>query len=362
LERSLWQKARGNKALALITSAPVWFIAGCLFWTYGNGDAAGIGGTSGAYLRMPMGAAATALGGAYTAAPDFYAPWWNPAALANLRDHRLAGGTGLRSLGRMDGYGSFEFRVPPRVGMGLFALYRGAFLGKLYDLYENPLPSSSYTTLTFKAAVSYYMNRRLSVGVCVNVLYQSLPLPLYGGVGIHYASATSIGSFDFAGVYRVSNVWTVAAVLKNVGATMEWQMGDMAPLVIDQPLPSITIGSRFATVLAKKPLIWMVDCAGYAFDGEWRQLDHVEAILSTGAEWRRWENFYVRAGIGDIPINSSIVRDGEQYSKEFGMRFTAGFSYDLSKRVRKGLWVNYGVTTDKIWAGIDQQLDVTLTF
>ncbi len=341
----------------------VWLMVFCMLWVHSRSHAEGEGGTSGAYLRLPMGAAATALGGAYTASPDYYATWWNPAVLANLHDHRLAAGTGIRSLGRMDGYGSFEFRVPPRVGMGLFALYRGAFLGKLYDLDENPLPTSTYTTLTFKAAVSYYMNRRLSVGACVNVLYQSLPLPNYDGSGgLHHVSSTGIGAFDFAAVYRISKVWTAAAVLKNIGANMEWQMGDYAPLVTDQPLPEIILGGSLLTSLAKKPLLWLIDCKAYVLNNKQRQLDHNEAVISTGAEWRRWENFYVRAGIGDVAVNSSIFRDSKQYSREFGMRITAGFSYDLSKKVRKGLWVNYGAATDKVWAGIDQQLDVTLSF
>jgi hypothetical protein len=353
----LWRKVRGISVPGVFNSGNIWFILFCVLLLQNKGDAQGVAGTSGAYLRTPMGAAATAMGGAYTAAPDYYAPWWNPAVLANLRASHFAAGTGLRSLGQTDAYGSFEFRVPPRVGMGLFMLYRGASLGTLYDLDEKPLPSSSYTTLTFKAAVSYYMSRRLSIGVCLDALYQSLPLPQYGSDGgIHYASATGIGSFDFAGVYRVSDVWTVAAVLKNLGAKMEWQMGDLAPIVIDQPLPSITIGSRFATTLAEKPLIWMADCIGYVFN------DHNEAFLCTGAEWRRWENFYVRAGIGDVPITGDIIHNGEQYTKEFGMRFCLGFSYNLSKPVRKGLWVNYSAATNEIWAGIDQQFDVTMSF
>jgi hypothetical protein len=324
---------------------------------------AGIGGTSGAYLRPPVGAAATAMGGACTALPDYYAPWWNPAVLANLRDTRLAAGTGLRPLGRMDGYGSFEFRVPPRVGMGLFVLYRGATLGKLYDLDEQQLPSASYTTLTFKGAISYYMTRKLSVGASINVLYQSLPLPDYdGGGGIRYASATGIGSFDLAAVYRMSNTWTVAAVVKNLGAKMEWQMGELSPIVSDQPLPSMTVGSRLVTTLAQKPLVWTIDCIGYVFDGSWHRLDRTEAVVSTGAEWRRWDNFYVRAGLGDIGITGDLVRDTKQYSKESGMRITAGFSYDLSKTVRRGMWLNYSAATDKVWAGLDQQLDVTLSF
>jgi hypothetical protein len=359
LEKSLWQKdARINRFAVLLAAAGL--LAACL-----ETGAQGVAGTSGAYLRPPMGAAAMAMGGACTAAPDYYAPWWNPAVLASRRDRRLAAGTGMRWLGTsVDGYGSFEFRVPPRVGMGLLALYRGSpSLGTLYDMDERPLPSASYTTLTIKTAVSYYCSRRISLGACVNVLYQSLPVPSYEhGGGIHYASATGIGGFDFAAVYRPADAWALGAVMKNLGAGMEWQMGDLAPLVVDRPLPSLTIGSRYAAVLAGKPLIWTLDCVGYVFGEVWEQSGNAEAVLSTGAEWRRWDNFYVRAGIGDVPINGSMFRGEEHYSRQLGMRLTAGFSYDISRRVRKGLWVNYAAATDKVWAGLDQHLDVTMSF
>jgi hypothetical protein len=340
------------------------FFVFCLVLAYEGSEAQGVGGTSGAYLRPPMGAAATAMGGACTAAPDFYAPWWNPAVLGNLREKRLAAGAGMRWLGSMDGYGSFEFRVPPRVGMGFLVLYRGSpSLGTLYDLDERPLPSASYTTMTIKAAGSYYLTRRVSLGACVNVLYQSLPLPLYGaGGGVHYASATGIGGIDVAAVCRLTDVLTMGGVLRNIGASMEWQMGDLAPLIVDRPLQSFAVGSRFVASLAEKPLVWNVDCIGYLFGEVWEPQGHPEVFLSTGAEWRRWETFYVRAGIGDVPLNGSMFRDGELYKREFGVRFTAGFSCDLSQRVRKGLWANYAVATNTMWAGIDQQLDITLAF
>jgi hypothetical protein len=339
--------------------------AACLLAACLAAGAQGVAGTSGAYLRPPMGAAAMAMGGACTAAPDHYAPWWNPAVLATLRERRLAAGTGMRWLGTsVDGYGSFEFRVPPRAGMGLLALYRGnPSLGTLYDMDERPLPSASYTTVTIKTAVSYYCSRSISLGACINVLYQSLPVPLYGaGGGIQYASATGIGGFDIAASYRPSEAWAFGAVLKNLGAGMEWQMGELAPLVMDRPLPILTVGSRYAAVCAGRPLVWTLDCAGYFFGEVWEESGNAEAVFSTGAEWRRWDNFDVRAGIGDVPVNGSLFREDGQYSRQFGMRFTAGFSYDLSARVRKGLWVNYAAATDRVWAGLDQHLDVTLSF
>lgn len=353
MEKSLWQKARRAEVIRL----PLFAFLLCSAATVAV--AAG-GGEPGAYLRPPVGAAATALGGASTAMPDYYAAWWNPAALGFLRERRLAGGTGLRSLGRLDAFGAFDFPIPPRVGMGLMVLYRGDPSLTLYGTDERLLPASSYTTMTFKGALSYYVNRKLSVGACISGLYQSLPT--YGGDdGIANVSATGIGAIDLAMLYRLSKSWNLALLVKNLGARMDWQMGDFSPLVSDRPLPEFVAAMSWMTSFQNKPLLWLIDWRGYLVDGEWNKLDRPEAILGTGAEWRRWDNFYVRAGIGSIALNSFILSDADRYSSEASFQITAGFSYDLA-RVRKGLWLNYGVATDKVWAGIDQQLDVTYAF
>lgn len=332
----------------------------CAVLYHGPSLASGIGGTSGAYLRPPVGAVAAGLGGAYTASPEFYAAWWNPAVISCLRDRRVAGGTGLRTLGRTDAFGAYDFRIPQRVGLGLMALYRGdPSLGKLYDLDERLLPKASYTTLTIKTALSYYVNRRLSAGIAINVFHQSLPN--YGeGTVLQYESVTNIGSFDLAAAYIVSDAWKIAAVVKYLGAKMEWQMG-FAPTVYDRPVPNLTVGSCYTGSLAEKPLVWQLDAKAYAVDGTFAELDRAELVLCTGAEWRGWENFRVRAGLGDLSLTSDIFRDGTTYSDGFGMQFTTGFSYRPVKK-KSGLWLNYAVATDKIGAGVDQMLDVSLAF
>jgi hypothetical protein len=353
LEKSLWQKARRADLIIL----PLFAFLLCMAATVAV--AAG-GGEPGAYLRPPAGAAATALGGAYTAMPDYYAAWWNPAALGFLREHRIAGGTGLRSMGRLDAFGAFDFPIPPRVGMGLLMLYRGDPSLKLYGTDERLLPTSAYTTMTFKGALSYYVNRKLSVGACISGLYQSLPT--YGGDnGIADASATGIGAIDLAALYRISKNGNLALLVKNLGARMDWQMGDFSPLVSDRPLPEFVAAASWMASFQHKPLLWLIDCRGYLVDGEWNKLDRPEAICGTGAEWRRWDNFFLRAGIGSIALNSFIFSDADRYYGEAAFQVTAGFSYDLT-RVRKGLWLNYGVATDKVWAGIDQQLDIAYAF
>ena len=326
---------------------------------------AGTGGEAGAYLLLPVGAEATALGGACTAAPDDYASWWNPAMSATLQQERLAAGTAVRSLGRMDAYGSWDFHVPPRVGVGLFMLYRGdPNLGNLYDANENLLPSTSYTTLTFMGSVSYYATRRLSLGACFNVFYQSLPyLDEFGNLS--YNSATSTGSFDFAAQYRlIPGKWTIAAVFKNIGTRMNWSLGDSLGGFVetDQYQPNLVLGSSLRTSLANRLLIWNFDCRMSIYGDSTQSSDQGDATLSTGAEWRGWDNFYVRAGIGEVTINSDLFNNRVLYANEFSPRYSIGFAYNLTNYLHKNTWFNYAASTDRIWEGLDQQFDVAISF
>ena len=357
--RSFLQKCR------LINSAAKLFLASSIFLPLAV-KAAGTGGMSGNYLEMPVGAAATALGGAYSASPDYFAAWWNPAAVATLHDSRAAAGTALRSFDRSDAYASLDFRVPPRVGVGLFMLYRGDNNISLHDEQENLLPTAKYTTITFKGAVSYYATRKLSLGATFNVFYQSLPAMEDGLGGISYSTVTSTGSFDFSAVYRViPEKWTLAAVLKNVGAKNNWSVGADNSTGIDltySNLPTLTLGSSYLTALGGKPLLWNLDCRTWLFGDSSGSTNQGGVDISTGAEWRRWDNFYIRAGVGELPVNSDLLHNGELYKLEFSPRISAGFAYNLSKYVHKKMWVNYAASTDRVWAGLDHNLDITVAF
>ncbi len=326
-----------------------------------------IGGLSGAYLRPAVGATALAMGGANSADPAYLAPWWNPAVLANLREKKFSFGGGTRSMGRTDIFSEFEFRVPPRLGMGFFLLYRGdPFLNNLYnDDYDNPekLKDAAYTTLTGKISVSYYLSRKLSAGANIGIHYQQLPTSTKDNGEWIYSKATGIGAFDIGVSYKHNDRLTLAFVARDLFALMNWEVdGYMGNTSInDRPIPSFTLASSFSDSLRHKPLIWTTDLKGYLTDGEWNQLSHPEAYLSTGLEWQNWKTFFLRAGVGDILINGNIIRNTDQYFSEFFCKISAGFSLEMT-RFRKGMYLNYGVATDKTWAGLDQQLDITLSF
>ena len=342
------------------------------------------GGEAGAYLRAPTGAAMTAMGGGSSASPPYLATWWNPAQLANLDKSILTVGTGLYSLGRTEAFGGLEFRLPPRVGIGLLVLYRGdPFLDNLYTMDEVKLPGAAFTTLTVKAALSYLVTRRLSAGLSLGVFYQRIPTSYNENetgteTSVNYSDATAISGFSLGVQYRATDSLTLAVVVRDIeplqmlsgqpaGIAMDWQLsqaeGTAAPET-DYILPAFVLGGVLHHHLLGWPLLWSIDVDGYLVDGTFTKLDRMEARLHTGLEWRRWQTFRIRAGLDDIAINRGMVSapsDGYDYWRDFSLRITAGFGWDIV-RLGKGFTLNYSVATDKVWAGIDQMLDVVYKF
>jgi len=323
-----------------------------------------VGGEGGAYLRSPAGAAALAMGGAYSAAPEELLTWWNPALLCLQERRNVMFGGGIRPFGQSEGFAALEFKVPPRMGMGFMLLYRGdPFLDNLYDENENLYPAASYTTITGKIALSYYINRKLSAGCNIAIRYIRQPSE-FGEAAIVSTSATSMGSFDFVLAYKQSKNLTLTAQLKDVGATMDWNFTSLYDYNVpskDVIPPSLIIASSWRGVLHEKPIIWNTNLQMYTFDGDFKKSLRAQTSLSTGAEWQYWENLYLRLGIGDVNFNGDMVSSADSYWREFSMRLAGGISYDMSK-IRKGMRCNYGCSTDKVWAGVDQQLDITLQF
>jgi hypothetical protein len=376
LEKSSWQNKNFLRA-AVLCAVLLCAAAGA------DGQT---GGLPGAYLRAPADAAGAAMGGAQSASPAYFSTWWNPAQLSLIDKRIFTFGAGLYSMGRTEAFTSLEFKLPPRVGIGLAALYRGdPFIDNLYNASEEKLESASFTTLTVKAGLSYLITRRLSAGLSLGFFYQRLPTS-YIHTSLTYSDATAVGGFSLAAQYKVTDSLMLAVIVRDVnplqmltGApasiAMEWQvsssleqdygLGDGGfgnPSVItDMVMPVFVLASAFHGRLQGKPLLWTCDLHGYIVDGTFTKLDHMEARLFTGFEWQRWNTFCFRAGLGDLAISRDIASDWGFYSQNFSFKLAAGFGWELAK-VRKGLTLNYAVATDKVWAGIDQKLDIVYKF
>jgi hypothetical protein len=364
LEKSLSQ----NRTL----TAPVLCV--CLVLAAATAAWSYIGGLPGVYMRSPAGAAQFAMGGAGIATADQLCAGTNPAMLARVKKTQLDLCGGLRSLGRTEGCVSLENKISPRVGMGLFGLYRGdPSLDNLYNENEDPIPSGSSTSLTCKVGLGYLFTRKLSAGLALGYYYQRLPTS-YSDTALQYSTASAIGGFDFALRMQVTQQWVCAVIFQNIdilkvlsgkSASIElnWEVGgESFNYAITDKIPPVAIfASQLTGKLRDRPLLWACDLCAYAVDGDFTKLARMEVRLNSGLEWRRWDGFFLRAGIGDFLLNQDILSDSKDFWSSASPRISLGFGADLSK-VRKGLWVNYGAATDRVWAGVDQRVDFSYSF
>jgi len=315
---------------------------------------------------MPAGAWASGMGGAVSADPAYMLSWYNPAQLPFLRDRRASFGGGYRSLGRTESWASYDFRVPPRVGMGASFVYRGdPSISGLYDGYynndgeivdESELKSAAWTAFSAKVGVGYLATRRLSLGGSVSINYQSLPLTPTPDGTIENSSVTSIGAVDLAAVYKASPSLTLSASIKNLLSRNSWSYDSYGEytLQVDEVVPPIfVLSSSQKTTLLERELTWGAEAAIFLIDGEGNYLGGPEAVIAAGAAWKFSEQISLRAGIADIELSSETA-------ESFSPRITFGFSYSLPKL--NGATFNYAIMTDRIWAGVDQQLDITISF
>jgi len=333
-----------------------------------------IGGLPGVYLRSPVGASLFAMGGAGSASADRLCTGINPAMLSRLKTTQFDFGGGLRSLGRTEGFSSLEYKISPRVGMGLFALYRGdPSLDNLYNENEDLLESGSYTALACKVGLSYLFTRKLSAGLAIGYYYQRMPTS-YNETKLHYSTASAIGGFDFAVRSQVTKNWACAIIFQNIdilkvlsgrSATIEmnWEVGgdNFNYAIADKIVPVAIFSSQFQCKLYNRPLLWVSDLHTYVFDGDFSKLDRMEVRFNNGFEWKRWDSFFLRAGLGDFLLSQDAFSNSNSFWSNASPRITLGFGAGLSK-IQKSLWVNYGIATDRVWAGVDQRIDFSYSF
>jgi hypothetical protein len=316
---------------------------------------------------MPAGAWASGAGGAVSADPDYMLSWYNPARLPFLRERRASFGGGFRSFGRAEAWASYDFRVPPRAGMGVSFVYRGdpSIIG-LYDGYysenggvvdERELRPAAWTAFSAKIGAGYLASRRLSLGGSVSINYQSLPSAPNPDGAIENTSVTSIGALDIAALYKMSPSLTLSVSIKNLLSRNSWNFytyDDFSTAADEAVPPVFVLSASHKTTLSERELTWGVEAALFLIDGDGGYLGSPEAMAAAGAAWKFSDAITLRAGIADIELSSETA-------ESFSPRITLGFSYSLPK-FRKGAAFNYALMTDRVWAGVDQQADVTVSF
>ena len=315
-----------------------------------------LGGTGGAWLRAPAGATALAMGGAASASPAYGSGFWNPALPATFHDSRVSIGSGLLSLGRTEGFAAIETHRK-RLGMAGMLVYRGdPFLDNLRNDQERLLDNGAFIALAAKVSLSYVIIPQVAAGVSLGWLYQRMPAYFDGSS----ESMSYIGGLDLGVRFKPAERLCFGLVIRDLNTVLEWQFSssDYAfnSARADTVPVSVSLGSQMETSLLGKPLVWTCDLRGYL-----SQVDRKNAVLCMGVEWRRWEQFCIRAGLMDIDVDADLVNDPRAWFDHLAPAITAGFGLDLSQ-VRSGLSLNYAMATCRIWAGVDQQIDVVFAW
>jgi hypothetical protein len=157
-----------------------------------------------------------------------------------------------------------------------------------------------------------------------------------------------------------------SAVIKNLLLSRNsWSIytGSFSPTLDEIVPPVLTLSSSHKLKISERDFTWNAEAAIYLFDGDgsYSYIGRPEMVLAAGASYRFTNDLVLKAGIADLELNGDIYRDFEAYSDGFSPRVALGFSYHLS-RIRHGVFINYSITTDRVWAGGDQQIDVTVMF
>jgi hypothetical protein len=257
--------------------------------------------------------------------------------------------------------------------MGLSFVYRGdPFVNNLYDGYysggelveERQLDPAAWSAVSLKIGAGYLASRRLSVGGSVAVNYQTLPTTPTDNGAVEHTSVTSIGALDIAATYKATPALTLSASIRNLLSRNTWGFdsygGFDSPDEVVVP-PVFVLSSSHKLSLLERDFAWNADAVIYLIDGEGRYLGHPEMVLAAGARWKFSDEITLMAGVADVELAGDLFTGENGYRGSFSPRAALGFSYNLSK-LRSGVIFNYSLMTDRIWAGADQQFDITVTF
>jgi hypothetical protein len=291
--------------------------------------------------------------------------FYNPALLAISAKKNITIFSGILSLGRLEGCLSGQTHISPRAALSVNVLYRGdPFINNLYDLDENKAATGFYTTATTKLGLAYLLTRHLSAGLSIGIFYQNMPSGIRMDGSLEYSNVTSVGGLDLGLLYRMGDKSALGLAISNLLVNMDWQLGSSSALqatALNNVPPDFAAGYSRVLIIAQKPAMAALDIHASLVDGDLKMLERPEAEVRCGAQWQATDLFSIRAGLSGFKINGDLLRDRMGYAYVFAPVISAGFGLDL-KRYNKGMFLNYALRTDKVWAGIDQQIDLSYSF
>jgi len=327
-------------------------------------SASGAGALGGPYLRVPAGAL-TPING--TASPDYLSIAVNPSRLAFNQRKQLVVNAGLKPLGRKEGSLSWEYGISSKVAVGAAAFYRGdPSLDNLKTDNEADIEEASFTTLTTYLGGRLRLKRNISIGISGKFIYLNMPSDFNSRGELKYSNQFDLGGIDLGMSFDRSQKLKLGFNFKNLFGIIHWKLknynSDYTSQNNDTLSSPFTAGVRIKSTAGGHPFIWNPDISIYLINSFFSPLEHKFASINNGFIWKRWENFHILAGIENIILNYNLIKDQDSYKDEFHPVIRLGMYADLSSLIDTDLCIAYSISNDRVWAGVDQKLDLLFNF
>ena len=323
---------------------------------------------AGEFLKVPVGARAVGMGGAFTAvADDATAPWWNPAGMIYL-PYREVIPQHAEQFGKLVNHDFLGVVLPlggpsgrqPALGVGLVRLAvddipitprPGALrapedflddgvdgVAGTYDFGEGDgkwqpgerinaslidLYMASSSDMALMLSYAKHQGLHLAYGGSVKFVRQSIPDTLIG----HHVTSFGAG-LDAGLLYMPMDAATIGIMVHNLTTTWQSWSNGTRELVV----PTLDTGVAFNFYPAEQhALTWAVDL-GWGFEG--RKLDseiklgRVTADVRTGLEYWYKSTFALRSGINarDLTFGAGVRYKhlGADYAASLNRFFSSG--------------------------------------
>lgn len=182
-----------------------------------------------AYLRTPIHARATGMGGAYTAvARDAAAAWWNPAGLAFVPRTELDGTYAIMTLDRVHNYAALALPSKDGLALAIHALQYGAT--EIDGRDAAGVPTDLFAAQQYAAGISFAfrLDKYISFGATAKYLRQEIDKRTASGYAI-----------DAGFQFNVNQLVFVGGTAHNIGGELKW---DSDAGTIEYPYPFYRAG------------------------------------------------------------------------------------------------------------------------
>jgi hypothetical protein len=244
---------------------------------------------AGSPMWMGFGARGIAMGNALTAVTTGpIQAYYNPAAVPFESIQTATAAYGILSLDRRLNYLSYTQSLKPNAGFSVSMINSGT--GDIDGRDANGVHTETYSTSENSFMFSFGLKPvpKFSLGITVKVLYYNFVR------GIKSTTA----SIDVGVLYFLSEELTVGAVLQDINAKYKWDTSPIYGINGNSTIERFPLRKRIG-------LSWTPEPSSLVLSSEFEGIG-TAAFFRVGAEYKVYENIFLRCGIDQIALNTNL--------------------------------------------------------